>query len=154
MIETRQDLEEYLAADLHAQDLSAGGTATGSCTGLPYFQRMLRKTEYWTNTARTPISRLVAAYLRLRLKFLGEKLGFGIPLNAFGPGLSVAHVGWVHVHHRAKIGVNCRIHQGVTLGEGRRANTPPSETMYSFTRAPWCSAPMSAAVSASTRARW
>lgn len=124
VIETRSDLESYLEADLHAQGLERWRHRYRVMHRAPYFQRMLRKTEYWTNTARTPFGRLVAAYLRLRLKFLGEKLGFGIPLNAFGPGLSVAHVGWVHVHHRAKIGANCRIHQGVTIGEGRPGEYP------------------------------
>ncbi|BDB44708.1 MULTISPECIES: serine acetyltransferase [Mycobacterium] len=124
MIQTRTDLESYLAADLRAQGLERWRHRYRIIHRAPYFQRMLRKTEYWTNTARTPGGRLVAAYLRLRLKFLGERLGFGIPLNAFGPGLSVAHVGWVHVHHRARIGANCRIHQGVTLGEGRPGEYP------------------------------
>ena len=32
--------------------------------------------------------------------------------------------GGLHVHHMAKIGANCRIHQGVTIGEGRPGEYP------------------------------
>jgi serine O-acetyltransferase len=124
VIKSREDLESYLAADLRAQGLDRWRHRYRIMHRAPYFQRILRKAEYWTNTARTPFGLLVAGYLRLRVKFLGERLGFGISVNSFGPGLSVAHIGWVHVHHRARIGANCRIHQGVTLGEGRPGEYP------------------------------
>ena len=44
------------------------------------------------------------------------KLGFSIPLNVFGPGLSIAHYGTIVVAEKAKIGANCGIHEGVTIG--------------------------------------
>lgn len=44
-------------------------------------------------------------------------LGFTIPLNAFGPGLSIAHYGSIVVNGNAKIGRNCRIHSDVNIGE-------------------------------------
>lgn len=124
MIKTRRDLESYLAADLAAHGLDRWRHRYRIMHRAAYFQRLLRKSEYWTNTARTPFGHLIAGYLQLRCKFLGERLGFGIPRNAFGPGLSIAHVGWVHVHHRARVGANCRIHQGVTIGEGRPGQYP------------------------------
>lgn len=106
------------------KDLTAGGTVTGSCIGhLTSSACCVRRSIGRTQHER-PSAAFLAAYLRLRLKLLGEKLGFGIPLNAFGPGLSVAHVAWVHVHHRATIGANCRIHRGVTIGEGRPGEYP------------------------------
>lgn len=40
---------------------------------------------------------------------LGEKLGFSIGLNVFGPGLSIAHYGCIVVNSGARIGTNCRI---------------------------------------------
>ncbi|WP_443677297.1 serine O-acetyltransferase [Mycobacterium pseudoshottsii] len=89
-----------------------------------HFQRLLRKSEYWTNSARTPAGRLLAGYLRLRTKFLGERLGFDIPRNVFGPGLSIAHIGSIVVNCNAKVGSNCRIHHGVTIGEGRAGEYP------------------------------
>ena len=44
------------------------------------------------------------------------RYGFHLPLNAIGPGLSIAHVGPIIINSRAKIGENCRIQTGVTLG--------------------------------------
>ena len=44
------------------------------------------------------------------------KLGFSIPLNVFGPGLSIAHYGTIVIAEGAKVGSNCRIHEGVTIG--------------------------------------
>ena len=44
------------------------------------------------------------------------KLGFSIPINVFGPGLSIAHYGTIVVNPTARIGKNCRIHEGVTIG--------------------------------------
>ena len=82
------------------------------------FQLLLRKTEYFHN--RQGIRRLlcyplyVAAKFRLNHRQL--KLGFSIPLNVFGPGLSIPHYGTIVVANRAVIGKNCRIHEGVTIG--------------------------------------
>lgn len=42
--------------------------------------------------------------------------GFEIPLNCFGKGLSIAHLGPIVVNGGAKIGDNCRIHVGVNIG--------------------------------------
>lgn len=44
------------------------------------------------------------------------KLGFSIPLNVFGSGLSIAHVGPIVVSPHARIGMNCRIHVGLKIG--------------------------------------
>jgi serine O-acetyltransferase len=67
--------------------------------------------------------------LRDKIKFdkLSVKFGFSIPINVFGPGLSIAHRGVIVVHEDSKIGENCRIHQGVTIGSGRlERNDSPS----------------------------
>lgn len=50
------------------------------------------------------------------------RLGFSIPLNVFGSGLSIAHVGPIVVSPYARIGRNCRIHVGVNIGT--RAGVP------------------------------
>ena len=54
--------------------------------------------------------------MRVRYKRLSVKLGFTIPANAFGPGLSIAHRGTIVVHGKARIGANCRIHVCVNIG--------------------------------------
>lgn len=42
-------------------------------------------------------------------------LGYTIPLNVFGPGLSIAHRGTIVVSRWARIGENCRIHACVNI---------------------------------------
>jgi len=83
------------------------------------FQRLLREVEYLGNCGQGLLSRI--SYLRALHAFedLSVKLGFTIPCNVFGPGLSIAHRGTIVVHSDSKIGENCRIHHGVTIGSGR-----------------------------------
>jgi serine O-acetyltransferase len=42
-------------------------------------------------------------------------LGFIIPLNVFGAGLSIAHSGPIIVNDLARVGENCRIHNCVHI---------------------------------------
>ncbi|MBS9533488.1 serine acetyltransferase [Mycobacterium sp. M1] len=119
MIESRADLAHYLAADLRAHGLDRWRFRDRFLHRPAYFQRVLRKAEYWTNTARTPLGRAVALAYKARHRLIGERFCFYIPLNVFGPGLSIAHWGPMWVHPQSRIGANCRIHQGVTLGEAR-----------------------------------
>ena len=85
------------------------------------FQKMLRRNEYFYNMSKS--KRCVGIVYRLifviynRLYNRQEiRYGFSIPLNVFGPGLSIAHYGTIVVATNAKIGENCRIHEGVTIG--------------------------------------
>jgi serine O-acetyltransferase len=55
--------------------------------------------------------------LKWRLKRILLKLGFTIPRRVFGPGLSIAHHGTITVSPKARVGRNCRLHQGVTIGQ-------------------------------------
>lgn len=58
-----------------------------------------------------------ALYYRFRTHNLGLKCGgFTVPRGVFGPGLSIAHPGSVTVNHTARVGQNCRIHEGVCIG--------------------------------------
>jgi len=77
------------------------------------FQRLMRKLEYQTNCERGNPLRILTSF---RYRTLGTKLGFSIPINVFGPGLSIAHSGTIVVHDRAKIGANCRLHVCVNIG--------------------------------------
>lgn len=80
------------------------------------FERLLRRSEYWHNRPKTLLSALWGKVLSLRLARMEAKLGFSIPLNVFGSGLSIAHVGPIVVSPHARIGMNCRIHVGVNIG--------------------------------------
>lgn len=56
---------------------------------------------------------LIAKY---KFRKISVKLGFSIPINVFGPGLSLPHRGNIIVNPQTKIGENCRIHVGVNIG--------------------------------------
>ena len=62
---------------------------------------------------------------RLRLRKMQRKLGFTIPINVCGPGLSIAHYGSIVISEQAVIGKNCRIHVGVNIGaSGGKSEAP------------------------------
>jgi serine O-acetyltransferase len=117
MIASRADLRAYRAADLAAYRIDRWRPVHRLTQRPAHFQRLLRSSEYWCNVRRDPWGRLVALWFVLRVKLLGERLGYSIPRNVFGPGLSIAHVGTIVVNQDARVGARCRLHQGVTIGE-------------------------------------
>ena len=62
------------------------------------------------------INRVMRLIEKFRFHQLSLRLGFSIPINVFGPGLAIVHYGTIVVSNGAKIGANCRIHEGVTIG--------------------------------------
>lgn len=71
----------------------------------------LRKEEFYTNGGG--ILRYLYAYKKRKL---GIKLGYSIPANVFGPGLSLPHYGTIVVSKNAKVGENCRLHVSTNIG--------------------------------------
>ncbi len=80
------------------------------------YQRLLRKVEYYNNCKNHFPWNFYLLFLQVRLHYYGIFLGgFEISENSFGPGLSIAHIGFVIVNPHARIGENCRIHAGVYI---------------------------------------
>ena len=116
MITTKKELDYYLQQDALA--LRCDGRHPKFLGDLIWkFQIILRKTEYFTNVYREK-KYLICHYFWYRFLFhkYSVKLGFSIPINVFGPGLSIAHYGTIVVSEAAKVGKNCRLHEGVTIG--------------------------------------
>jgi serine O-acetyltransferase len=87
------------------------------------FQRLMRELEYLTNCRNKSLKKLIVRY---RFQRLGRMLGFSIPINVFGPGLSIAHRGTIVVNHGARVGANCRLHVCVNIGtEAGKSNGAP-----------------------------
>lgn len=115
MIQSKEEYRFYLEADR---------TALGFDRRRPRlfqdevwkFERLLRATEYVENCKKDLLHKIYLYYLRFRLHSLSLKLGFAIPRNAFGPGLSIAHYGPIIVNSGVEVGSNCRIHHCVTIG--------------------------------------
>ena len=71
--------------------------------------------------------RLVELYKFDKIKFKKKsiKLGFTIPENVFGPGLSIPHYGTIVVNANAKVGANCRIHVCTNIGASGGSSMAP-----------------------------
>jgi serine O-acetyltransferase len=132
MIKSKADYEFYLEADRIAKGLPKKTSLLKRVKDLLYpnhiwkFQKILRKLEYYKNCKKgigTTISRL---FITRKYYKLSLKLGFSIPLNVFGPGLSIAHIGTIIINAGTKVGANCRLHACVNIGtEAGYANKTP-----------------------------
>jgi serine O-acetyltransferase len=118
-IASRDDLRRYLREDLAAHGLAGWRPWYRLTNRVVYFQRLLRIGEYYEGCRRDPLGRLWLGVLRVRLRLIGERLGFEIPRGVFGPGLSIAHHGTITVNGEAVVGHNCRIDTQTTIGDVR-----------------------------------
>lgn len=87
------------------------------------FERLMRRCEYLTNCGNKRNPMLL--WYRIRYRKLSLKLGFSIPINTFGPGLSIAHYGTIIVNGASRIGKNCRIHAAVNIGASGGSKQAP-----------------------------
>lgn len=118
MIESKQDLKYYLEQDRIALKRSKHKIIKDK---IWKFEILLRKSEYYCNCMPRILKKIGSLYKK-RLYSLGLKCGgFSIPINCFGPGLSIAHYGPIVVNNSTKVGKNCRIHEGVTIGATGRS---------------------------------
>lgn len=89
------------------------------------FLFLLRKLEYIKNCKQNIYGVLVYNYYLYFFRKLSLKLGFSIPLNVFGSGLSIPLYGTIVVNPAARIGRNCRLHTGVNIGASGGSNLAP-----------------------------
>lgn len=92
------------------------------------FQRCLRTREYYSSFSKTKKLLFFIPFIfnRLSFKHKSLKLGLSIPINVFEEGLSIAHYGTIVVSNNAKIGKNCRIHEGVNIGSTNGSSKAPT----------------------------
>ena len=87
---------------------------------------MYRKYEFYSNTApHSAAAKILRRIYQLRYHRASVRLGFSIPINVFGPGLSIAHYGTIVVNKNARVGKNCRIQENVTIGATSGQNEAP-----------------------------
>lgn len=96
------------------------------------FEIALRKAEYANNCAKGYLGKVYKIITRLRFHRKSVKLGFSIPLNVFGKGLSIAHYGTIVVNSKAKIGNFCRIQDSITIGATGGVDKGPEIGDYCF----------------------
>lgn len=112
MITSRKELRCYLAADKFALGITHS-FPHGLCDSVWRYERTLRFYEYHRNVGHGFLRKIYGCLLTLR----GQRLGFSISANCFGPGLRINHSGLLIVNKKARIGKWCDIHQGVNIGE-------------------------------------
>lgn len=124
MIKTKEDLKAYLLSDQKANYINKNRIIHR----FPLiYQNMkiiylMRKTEYFFNR-----NKKIAFFLyKKRMQKLCTKLGIFLNINVFGPGLRIAHPFNIAVSGYAKIGSNCFIYQGVTIGVNENEQGAPT----------------------------
>lgn len=80
------------------------------------FEILLRKVEYDINCRSGLWGSVIRKYHKFRFHRLSVRLGFTIPPNVFAEGLSIPHYGTIVIHGGARVGRNCRLQEGVTIG--------------------------------------
>ena len=112
MIKSKQELKYYLERDRVALKRSKRWYKDP----IWKYEILLRKQEFYANVDGIG-HKILCKICGWKRNRLGQQCGgFSIAINSFGPGLSIAHFGSVVVNSTARIGKNCRIHEGVTIG--------------------------------------
>lgn len=117
MITSRKELKECLRKDAVANKRNSIHRRIYA-DDIWKFIWLLRVNEYYSHV--NGIKRLMLYPIILLRKFqfyrMSILLNYTIPLNIIGPGLSLAHPGTIVINGNCRIGNNCRIQTGVTLG--------------------------------------
>lgn len=120
MIKTKEDLKFYLEKDREMNKIK-GNRWTLFLKNVLFpntiqnFLRILRVTEYYANQ-KSRLSHILMLIYAYKLRNISSRLGFSIPINTCGAGLSIPHKGTIIINASAKIGENCRIHACVNIG--------------------------------------
>lgn len=85
---------------------------------------LLRKEEYY-DKKKSLIWKIASAFFRIRKNKLGERLGFTIHKNVFGPGLRIWHYGNIVVNAYARVGKNCTLHGNNCIGNNGFSGKAP-----------------------------
>ena len=125
MIKTKRDLKEYLLCDQYALYQEGRRRPRFGRDEIWRFEILLRKAEYYTNNRKKLINKILYVIYKYKFHHMSVKLGFSIPLNVFGKGLSIAHYGPIVVNSNARIGNYCRIQECVTIGSTGGSDMAP-----------------------------
>ncbi len=127
MIKTKDDYKRYLEQDaLAARRMER--KYFGIFDYVWKFQKCYRKCEYHRSFSKSKKLLFIFPIIwnLLKYKRLSLKLGFSIPLEAqIEEGFSIAHYGTVVIASAARIGKNCRMHEGVNIGATNGSTKAP-----------------------------
>lgn len=122
MILSKQDLNFYIESDFKARgwgkkDITIMKRISAFFIPHPWrFQELLRYAEYYNNVGSDISKKTVGLFYKYRVYRYGVKCGYSIPLNVFGPGLFLGHIGTIVVNGGVRFGSNARIQACVNIG--------------------------------------
>lgn len=131
MIKSKTDYKEYLRRDMGFYYASSRKIRLfywlfrDPCYYIAKYIRLLRREEYHANHANSVYHTLMGWIALARKNKLGNKLGFKIPKNCIGPGLTIYHHGQVIINEDARIGADCRLHGGNCIGNNGKNQAAP-----------------------------
>ena len=123
MIQNVSDLKLYMEADRIALGRGVYSFRAFVWDRIWNYERLLRRFEYYYNCRNTVWGRFMRRIISVRMHLM--HMNMEIPINVFGPGLSIAHEGTIVVNGKCRVGNNCRIHVDVVLGQGRDHDDVP-----------------------------
>ena len=116
MIYSKYDYVEYLKADLNVYNIDRWRPWYFLKYPVVYFIRCLRRVEYFQNCKLGKISSFIGLIYKAHFRFIEIYMGFTIPPNTCGSGLSLNHWGTIVISPDARIGKNARINVCVNIG--------------------------------------
>lgn len=124
MIKTKKDYKYYLDRDKASNELPPSKSIVASIKTCFFpilewqFIKALRWLEYCENVRKKHFGGGAILWLLAKYRFrkISVKLGYSIPVNVLGPGVSLPHRGNIIINPQTRIGENCRIHVGVNIG--------------------------------------
>lgn len=119
MIQSKEDYLYYLEADriaIHPDHSTPPYMLIYESDIIWKFQRLLRKCEYYHNCKQHGLWKIYYKFLQYRLFRMQKQYSLGIPMNVFGPGFSISHLGPIVINGFAKVGKNCRLHPFTQIG--------------------------------------
>lgn len=127
MIKNKVDYKEYLHSDmgfyyaLSRKERLLCCLLRDPCYFIAKYIRLLRAEEYHFNTKH----RLRYMLALARKNALGNKLGFKIPRNTIGPGLTIYHHGQIIINEGVSVGARCSLHGGNCIGNNGKTQAVP-----------------------------
>lgn len=116
MINSPSDYRRFRRQDLEQYGLKSWRWWYGLKYPTVAFVMHLRNLEYISNCRKDTIGKVYLQFLKLTFRFRSIFLGFTIPPNTCGPGLTINHWGTIVISPLSKIGQNARINVCVNIG--------------------------------------
>ena len=133
MINSKQAYREYLHRDMAFYYACSRKVRfyywlfRDPCYFIAKYIRLLRCEEYHANcgNGRSLYHTFMSWVALMRKNSLGNRLGFKIPRNCIGPGLTIYHHGQIIINEDARIGADCQLHGGNCIGNSGKKQLAP-----------------------------